>query len=134
MKMDNLSEDINVSVLIPDHRCLTGPTLHHGNKVFDCIVRVPNELKFAELYSDDISGYVYADFVQQISYFKGFEKTLYTSSITTLMQKTSWDNGRQNRGQGNNARGTGAAGNGGAQNRVGNANPGQARQIKCYNY
>ncbi|GJZ16949.1 hypothetical protein Tco_0553072 [Tanacetum coccineum] len=58
--------------------------------------------------------------------------------------------GRQNRGHGNNARGTGAAGYGGAQNRVrndtgaagyggaqnriGNANPGQARQIKCYNY
>ncbi|GJV08750.1 retrovirus-related pol polyprotein from transposon TNT 1-94 [Tanacetum coccineum] len=41
--------------------------------------------------------------------------------------------GRQNRGQGNNARGTCAAGYGGAQNRVGNANPGQARQIKCYN-
>ncbi|GJV16916.1 retrovirus-related pol polyprotein from transposon TNT 1-94 [Tanacetum coccineum] len=37
--------------------------------------------------------------------------------------------GRQNRGQGNNARGAGAAGYGGAQNRVGNANPGQARQI-----
>ncbi|GKB74698.1 retrovirus-related pol polyprotein from transposon TNT 1-94 [Tanacetum coccineum] len=41
--------------------------------------------------------------------------------------------GRQNRGQGNNARGAGAAGYGGAQNRVRNANPGQARQIKCYN-
>ncbi|GJU95311.1 retrovirus-related pol polyprotein from transposon TNT 1-94 [Tanacetum coccineum] len=41
--------------------------------------------------------------------------------------------GRQNRGQGNNARGAGAAGYGGAQNRVGNANPGQARQVKCYN-
>ncbi|GJW89575.1 retrovirus-related pol polyprotein from transposon TNT 1-94 [Tanacetum coccineum] len=41
--------------------------------------------------------------------------------------------GRQNRGQGNNARGAGAAGYKGAQNRVGNANPGQARQIKCYN-
>ncbi|GJV59240.1 retrovirus-related pol polyprotein from transposon TNT 1-94 [Tanacetum coccineum] len=41
--------------------------------------------------------------------------------------------GRENRGQGNNARGTDVAGNGGAQNRVGNANPGQARQIKCYN-
>ncbi|GJY18103.1 retrovirus-related pol polyprotein from transposon TNT 1-94 [Tanacetum coccineum] len=41
--------------------------------------------------------------------------------------------GRQNRGQGNNAWGGGAAGYGGAQNRVGNANPGQARQIKCYN-
>nr|GEV09307.1 integrase, catalytic region, zinc finger, CCHC-type, peptidase aspartic, catalytic [Tanacetum cinerariifolium] len=36
--------------------------------------------------------------------------------------------------QGNNPRGKGATGYGGAQNRVGNANPGQARQIKCYNY
>nr|GFB40354.1 integrase, catalytic region, zinc finger, CCHC-type, peptidase aspartic, catalytic [Tanacetum cinerariifolium] len=41
--------------------------------------------------------------------------------------------GRLNRGQGNNPQGGGAAGYGGAQNRVGNANPGQARQIKCYN-
>ncbi|GJV77465.1 retrovirus-related pol polyprotein from transposon TNT 1-94 [Tanacetum coccineum] len=41
--------------------------------------------------------------------------------------------GRQNREQGNNARGAGAAGYEGAHNRVGNANPGQARQIKCYN-
>ncbi|GJS07490.1 hypothetical protein Tco_0364286 [Tanacetum coccineum] len=41
--------------------------------------------------------------------------------------------GQHNRRQGNNVRGTGAAGNGGAQNKVGNANPGQARQIKCYN-
>ncbi|GKD79633.1 hypothetical protein Tco_1342254 [Tanacetum coccineum] len=36
--------------------------------------------------------------------------------------------GRQNRGQGNKARGTGMAGYEGALNRVGNANPGQARQ------
>ncbi|GJS06098.1 retrovirus-related pol polyprotein from transposon TNT 1-94 [Tanacetum coccineum] len=41
--------------------------------------------------------------------------------------------GRQNRGQGNNARGAGTAGYRGALNRVGNANPGQARQVKCYN-
>ncbi|GJY85757.1 hypothetical protein Tco_0499783 [Tanacetum coccineum] len=41
--------------------------------------------------------------------------------------------GRQNRGQGNNAQGVGTAGYRGAQNRVGNANPGQARQVKCYN-
>ncbi|GJS49200.1 hypothetical protein Tco_0599321 [Tanacetum coccineum] len=40
--------------------------------------------------------------------------------------------GRQNRGQSNNARGAGITGYGGAQNRVGNANPGQARQVKCY--
>ncbi|GKC27491.1 retrovirus-related pol polyprotein from transposon TNT 1-94, partial [Tanacetum coccineum] len=38
-----------------------------------------------------------------------------------------------NRGQGNNTQGGGAASYGGAQNRVGNANPGQARQIKFYN-
>nr|GFB64695.1 hypothetical protein [Tanacetum cinerariifolium] len=36
--------------------------------------------------------------------------------------------GRHNRGQGTNPRGGGAAGYGGVQNRVGNANPGQARQ------
>ncbi|GJW52645.1 integrase, catalytic region, zinc finger, CCHC-type containing protein [Tanacetum coccineum] len=41
--------------------------------------------------------------------------------------------GRQNRGHGNNARGAGAAGYERAQNRVGNANPGQARQVKFYN-
>ncbi|GJT10899.1 hypothetical protein Tco_0857941 [Tanacetum coccineum] len=41
--------------------------------------------------------------------------------------------GRQNRGQGNNAWGSCMAGYGGALNRVGNANPGQARQVKCYN-
>ncbi|GJU51723.1 hypothetical protein Tco_1221278 [Tanacetum coccineum] len=40
---------------------------------------------------------------------------------------------RQNRGQGNYARGAVAAGNGGAHNRVSNTNPGQAKQIKCYN-
>nr|GEZ14571.1 hypothetical protein [Tanacetum cinerariifolium] len=34
---------------------------------------------------------------------------------------------------GNNARGAGASGYEGAQNKVGNANPVQARQIKCYN-
>nr|GEY49011.1 retrovirus-related Pol polyprotein from transposon TNT 1-94 [Tanacetum cinerariifolium] len=41
--------------------------------------------------------------------------------------------GRQNRGQGMNPRGGGAAGYGGVQNRVGNFNPGHARQVKCYN-
>ncbi|GKD29935.1 hypothetical protein Tco_1240713 [Tanacetum coccineum] len=42
--------------------------------------------------------------------------------------------GRQNRGQGNYVRGAVPARNGGVQNRVGNANPGQAKPIKCYNY
>nr|GEZ88615.1 retrovirus-related Pol polyprotein from transposon TNT 1-94 [Tanacetum cinerariifolium]GFA13224.1 retrovirus-related Pol polyprotein from transposon TNT 1-94 [Tanacetum cinerariifolium] len=38
-----------------------------------------------------------------------------------------------NRGQGINPRGGSAAGYGGVQNRVGNANPGQATQVKCNN-
>nr|GEY69829.1 reverse transcriptase domain-containing protein [Tanacetum cinerariifolium] len=37
-------------------------------------------------------------------------------------------------GQGTNPRGGGAAGFRGVQNRVGNANPCQARHVKCYNY
>nr|GEY33938.1 hypothetical protein [Tanacetum cinerariifolium] len=46
--------------------------------------------------------------------------------------------GRPNRGQGMNPQGGNAAGYGGAPNRVGNVNPGQARQgqarpVKCYN-
>ncbi|GKC62996.1 integrase, catalytic region, zinc finger, CCHC-type containing protein [Tanacetum coccineum] len=41
--------------------------------------------------------------------------------------------GQQNRGQGNNAQDASVAGYGGAQNRVRNANPGPARQVKCYN-
>ncbi|GJZ18577.1 hypothetical protein Tco_0554700 [Tanacetum coccineum] len=50
-----------------------------------------------------------------------------------MLDRFTQHTGRQNRGQGNNARGAGAARYGGAPNRVGNANPSQARQIKCYN-
>ncbi|GJZ07990.1 hypothetical protein Tco_0542273 [Tanacetum coccineum] len=44
--------------------------------------------------------------------------------------------GRQNQNQNQRyvARGNGAAGNGGAQNRAGNANAGQGKPVKCYNY
>nr|GFC07760.1 integrase, catalytic region, zinc finger, CCHC-type, peptidase aspartic, catalytic [Tanacetum cinerariifolium] len=42
--------------------------------------------------------------------------------------------GRQNRVQGMNPQGGGAARYGGVQNRVGNANLGQARRVKYYNY
>nr|GEW16568.1 hypothetical protein [Tanacetum cinerariifolium] len=41
--------------------------------------------------------------------------------------------GRLNRSQGNNPRGGGVAGYGGSQNKFGTANPGPARQTKCYN-
>ncbi|GKG11276.1 hypothetical protein Tco_0342676, partial [Tanacetum coccineum] len=42
--------------------------------------------------------------------------------------------GQQNQNQRYFARGNGAASNGGAQNRDGNANAGQGKPVKCYNY
>ncbi|GJZ13497.1 hypothetical protein Tco_0548727, partial [Tanacetum coccineum] len=42
--------------------------------------------------------------------------------------------GRQNQNQRNFARGNGAAGFGGMQNRAGNANAGQGKSVKCYNF
>ncbi|GKE87008.1 hypothetical protein Tco_1564483, partial [Tanacetum coccineum] len=68
-------------------------------------------------------------FVTAVKLSRGMKESNYDHLYAYLKQHE----GRQNRGQGNNARGTPAAGNGGAQNRVGNANPGQARQDKCYN-
>ncbi|GJR36601.1 hypothetical protein Tco_1212285 [Tanacetum coccineum] len=57
----------------------------------------------------------------------------YPSQSSTNPQSAYVPPGRQNRGQGNYARGAVTSGNAGAQNRVGNTNPGQAKQIKCYN-
>ncbi|GJQ93500.1 hypothetical protein Tco_0004639 [Tanacetum coccineum] len=59
-----------------------------------------------------------------------------SKDLDSVVKVHSWVNvhGQQNRGQGNSAWGAGAASYGGAQNRVRNANPGQARQIKCYSY
>ncbi|GKB01047.1 retrovirus-related pol polyprotein from transposon TNT 1-94, partial [Tanacetum coccineum] len=54
----------------------------------------------------------------------------YPTQSSTIPQSAY---GRHNRGQGNYARGAIAAGNEGVHNRVGNANHGQARHIKCYN-
>ncbi|GJT62231.1 VIER F-box protein 2, partial [Tanacetum coccineum] len=56
---------------------------------------------------------------------------LLTQSYKTVVVQNF--QGRQNRRQGNNARSAGATGYRGAPNRVGNANPGQERQVKCYN-
>ncbi|GJZ97336.1 retrovirus-related pol polyprotein from transposon TNT 1-94 [Tanacetum coccineum] len=77
-------------------------------------------------------------FIENFSFLK---QTINSTSSNPRNQATVQDGrvivqnvqGRQNRGQGNSARGAGAVGYGRAQNRVGNANPGQARQVKCYN-
>ncbi|GKF17087.1 retrovirus-related pol polyprotein from transposon TNT 1-94 [Tanacetum coccineum] len=57
---------------------------------------------------------------------------LLTQSYKTYLPQTN-NQLRTSSNTRNQATGAGAAGYGGAQNRVGNANPGQARQIKCYN-
>nr|GFB12995.1 integrase, catalytic region, zinc finger, CCHC-type, peptidase aspartic, catalytic [Tanacetum cinerariifolium] len=79
---------------------------------------------------------------------QGLPKVIYTLINHYTDEKDIWDNvkmllegfelTKEDREsplcQGNNARGTCVAGNRGAQNRVGNVNPDQARNIKCYNY
>ncbi|GKE85505.1 retrovirus-related pol polyprotein from transposon TNT 1-94 [Tanacetum coccineum] len=60
---------------------------------------------------------------------KPFTTTMSVKDSKVVVQNVQ---GRWNRGQGNNAQGAGAASYEGARNRVGNANPSQARQVKCY--
>nr|GEU56243.1 integrase, catalytic region, zinc finger, CCHC-type, peptidase aspartic, catalytic [Tanacetum cinerariifolium] len=63
-------------------------------------------------------------FVTAVKLNRGLRDSNYDQLYAYLKQHE----GRQNRGQGNNARGAGVASYRGAQNRVGYANPGQARQ------
>nr|GEV89235.1 hypothetical protein [Tanacetum cinerariifolium] len=65
-------------------------------------------------------------FVTAVKLNRGLRDSNYDQLYAYLKQ-------HENRGQGNDARGVGTAGYREAQNRVGYANPGQARQIKCYN-
>nr|GEX01117.1 hypothetical protein [Tanacetum cinerariifolium] len=66
---------------------------------------------------------------------QGLSKGIYTLINHYTDAKDIWDNVKMllEGGQGTNPQGGGAAGYGGVQKRVGNANPGQARQVKCYN-
>ncbi|GJX39930.1 hypothetical protein Tco_0254920 [Tanacetum coccineum] len=64
---------------------------------------------------------------------RGLRDSNYDQLYAYLKQHEAYANENKMIDQGNNARGAGAAGYGGAQNRVGNENPSQARQIKCYN-
>nr|GEV55962.1 integrase, catalytic region, zinc finger, CCHC-type, peptidase aspartic, catalytic [Tanacetum cinerariifolium] len=54
-------------------------------------------------------------------------------ATTVKLNRGLRDSNYDQLGQGTNPWGGGAAGYGGVQNRVGNANPGQARLVKCYN-
>ncbi|GKD78010.1 retrovirus-related pol polyprotein from transposon TNT 1-94 [Tanacetum coccineum] len=72
-------------------------------------------------------------FVTAVKLNRGLKQSNYDHLYAYLKQHEAHANENKMIGQGNYARGAVAAGNGGVQNRVGNANPGQARQIKCYN-
>nr|GEX10426.1 integrase, catalytic region, zinc finger, CCHC-type, peptidase aspartic, catalytic [Tanacetum cinerariifolium] len=156
----------NVPVLIPDHLCLIGLILPHGNNIFACtIMEKIMRLTYSSQFSKDHFRWehlgkhfafhlgperprVYSDLspedkerynadIRAINILlQGLPKDIYTLINHYTDAKDIWDKnvqGQQNRGQVNNARGPGVVGNLGAQNRVGNVNPGQARQIKCYN-
>ncbi|GKD34589.1 integrase, catalytic region, zinc finger, CCHC-type containing protein [Tanacetum coccineum] len=72
-------------------------------------------------------------FVTAVKLNRGLRDSNYDQLCAYLKQHEAHANENKMIGQGNNARGVGVAGYWGAQNRVGNANPGQAREIKCYN-
>ncbi|GKC29687.1 retrovirus-related pol polyprotein from transposon TNT 1-94 [Tanacetum coccineum] len=72
-------------------------------------------------------------FVTAVKLNRGLRDSNYDQLYAYLKQHEAYANENKMIGQGKNARGAGAVGYGGAQNRVGNANPGQSRQIKCYN-
>ncbi|GKA41276.1 hypothetical protein Tco_0733869, partial [Tanacetum coccineum] len=111
--------------------------INHYTDAKDIWDNVKMLLEGSELTKEDRESQLYDDFEHFRQnkgetihdYYVRYQATVQDGKV--VVQNVQ---GRQNRGQRNNARGTGAAGNRGAQNRVGNANPGQARQIKCYNY
>ncbi|GKC03665.1 retrovirus-related pol polyprotein from transposon TNT 1-94 [Tanacetum coccineum] len=95
---------------------------------------VPDRPRSIRICQQDEKDRCKQTFGQQSSYIKeGSEVTTERTADESQLYDDFEHFGRQNRGQGNNAQGAGAASYGGAQNRVGNANPGQARQVKCYN-
>ncbi|GJT82301.1 retrovirus-related pol polyprotein from transposon TNT 1-94, partial [Tanacetum coccineum] len=69
--------------------------------------------------------------IDPLAFVSNISPQQYPTQSSAIPQYAYVPPGRQNRGQGNNAKG--AVGNGGFQNRVSNANPGQAKHIKCYN-
>ncbi|GJR86730.1 retrovirus-related pol polyprotein from transposon TNT 1-94 [Tanacetum coccineum] len=116
--------------------------INHYTDAKDIWVNVKMLLEGSELTKEDRKSQLYDDF-EHFRQRKGetihdyYVRTSSNPRNQAIVQdgKVVVQNvqGLQNRGQGNNAWGTGAAGYGGAQNKVGNANPGQARQVKCYN-
>nr|GEV57156.1 retrovirus-related Pol polyprotein from transposon TNT 1-94 [Tanacetum cinerariifolium] len=150
----NRTKTFNVPVPIPDHLCLIGLTLLHGNNVLDCIVEEP--------LVEGTEGVLYlglrdSNYDQLYAYLKQHEAhanenkmmldrfTQHNVDPLALMSNVSHQQHYPQSSStppsiyvpphlGTNPWGGGTAGYGGVQNRVGNANSGQPRQVKCYHY
>ncbi|GKC69270.1 hypothetical protein Tco_1115153, partial [Tanacetum coccineum] len=114
---------------------LEGETIHDYYVRFTKLINDMRNIKMTmpkmQLNSKFVNNMLpeWGRFVTVVKLNRGLKESNYDQLYAYFKQHE----GRQNRGQGNNPRGAGAAGNGRAQNRVRNANPSQARQIKCYN-
>ncbi|GKC50323.1 hypothetical protein Tco_1073068 [Tanacetum coccineum] len=151
--MANISEDIQCAGSIPDHLCLIGLTLHHGNNMgtFRDTITDENERAmhlgperprvYLDLSPEDKDRYN-VDIRATNILLQGLPKDIYTLINHYTNAKDIWDNvkmllGRLNSKFVNNMLpewgrfvtavklNRGAAGNGGVQNRGGNANPAQ---------
>nr|GEU32645.1 retrovirus-related Pol polyprotein from transposon TNT 1-94 [Tanacetum cinerariifolium] len=121
--------------------CAETPTRNKGETIHDYYVRfaklindmrnIKMTMSRMQLNSEFVNNMLpeWGKFVTAVKLNRGLRDSNYDQLI--VVQNVQ---GRPNRGQRTNPRGRGVAVYGGAHNRVGNANSGQARQIKCYNY
>nr|GEV52245.1 retrovirus-related Pol polyprotein from transposon TNT 1-94 [Tanacetum cinerariifolium] len=86
---------------------------------------------FQQHKGETIHGY-YVWFAKLINDMRNIKMTMSRMQLNSKVMVQNVQ-GRHNGDQGTNPWGGGAAGYGRVQNRVGNANPGQVRQVKCYN-
>ncbi|GJT20166.1 hypothetical protein Tco_0878872 [Tanacetum coccineum] len=120
----------------PEDLCLFGVVTRGGRTTYGNVKML---WEGTETNKGDRESQLYDDlntsFVTAVKLNKGLKDSNFDQLYAYLKQHEAHANavsGRQNRGQGNSARGAGAVGYGRAQNRVGNANPGQARQNSEY--
>nr|GFB59113.1 retrovirus-related Pol polyprotein from transposon TNT 1-94 [Tanacetum cinerariifolium] len=104
--------------------------INHYTDAKDIWKNVKMLLEGSELTKEDRKSQLFDDF-EHFRQHKG--ETIHDYYIRFAKLINDMWNIKMPIGHGNNARGADTAGYGGAQNRVGYANPGQAKEIKCYN-
>ncbi|GJS94712.1 retrotransposon protein, putative, ty1-copia subclass [Tanacetum coccineum] len=97
------------------------------NEYYVCFHKLVNDIRNIRMTMLNIQ--LNSKFVNNMS--PEWDRFVTTVKLNKVVQNVQ---GRQNQNQRNFARGNGAAGFGGMQNRAGNANAGQGKPVKCYNY